>query len=98
MYVVVQHEILDAETAFAQGARLQVGDGAPEGLRVLQFLPATVSSRVTCLWEANAVDPVQRYVDEVLGDASINTCYEVEAEPAFAERPLGLASAPMALR
>ena len=71
MYVVAQHQIQDAETAFERGERLQVGRGAPEGVRVLQFLPGT---------------------------ASINTCYEVAAEPAFAERPLGLATAPLLLR
>lgn len=98
MYVVVQHQIRDTETAFARGARLQVGEGAPEGGRVLQFLPATDSSRVTCLWEAASVESIQQYVDDVLGASSINICYEVNAEPAFAERPLGLATTAMALR
>jgi hypothetical protein len=98
MYVVAQHEIQDQEAAFERGARLQVGDGAPEGVRVLQFLPATDGSKVTCLWEAGSVQDVQGYVDEVLGDASINNCYEVAAEPAFAERPIGLATSPLALR
>jgi hypothetical protein len=98
MYVVAQHQIQDAETAFERGERLQVGRDAPEGVRVLQFLPATDSSRVICLWEADSVSSVQRYVDDVLGTASTNTCYEVAAEPAFAERPLGLATAPLALR
>lgn len=98
MYVVVQHEIHDPEAAFARGERLQTGDGAPEGVRVLHFLPAVDGSRVTCLWEADSVDAVQQYADEILGSSSTNTCYEVAAEPAFAERALGLATAPMALR
>jgi hypothetical protein len=98
MYVVVLHEIKDQEAAFARGERLQTGDGAPEGVRVLQFYPAVDGSRVTCLWEAPSVVAVQQHADEVLGSSSVNTCYEVAAEPAFAERALGLASAPMALR
>lgn len=98
MYVIAQHEIQDQESAFQRGARLEVGEGAPEGSRVLQFLPATDGSKVTCLWEAGSVHDVQGYVDGVLGDASINTCYEVAAEPAFAERPIGLATSPLALR
>jgi hypothetical protein len=98
MYIVVQHDIQDQDAAFTRGARLQTGDGAPDGVRVLQFYPAADGSRVTCLWEAGSVESVQRFADEVLGDASINTCYEVAAEPAFSERPLGLATAPMALR
>ena len=98
MYVVAQHEIQDQEQAFQRGDRLQVDDGAPEGVRVLQFLPATDGSKVTCLWEARSVQEVQGYVDEVLGEASINICYEVAAEPAFAERPIGLATSALALR
>ncbi|CRK60725.1 hypothetical protein [Alloactinosynnema sp. L-07] len=98
MYVVAQHEIQIQETAFQRGARLQVGNGAPEGVRVLQFLPATDGSKVTCLWESGSVQDVQKYVDEVLGDSSINNCYEVAAEPAFAERPIGLSTSPLALR
>jgi hypothetical protein len=93
MYVVVQHEIRNPETAFARGEKLQTGEGAPEGVRVLQFYPSTDGSAVTCLWEADAVSPVQEYVDTVLGDSSVNTCYEVDPGPAFAERPLGLAAA-----
>jgi hypothetical protein len=51
-----------------------------------------------CLWESDTVDAVQRYVDETLADSSLNTCYEVNAEPAFSERPLGLATTPLMLR
>jgi hypothetical protein len=94
MYVVVQHEIRSPETAFPRGVKLQTGEGAPPGVRVLQFYPSTDGSAVTCLWEADAVASVQGYVDAVLGDSSVNTCYEVDAGPAFAERPLGLAAAP----
>ncbi|HSB38977.1 MAG TPA: hypothetical protein VLD13_07805 [Gaiellaceae bacterium] len=94
MYVVVQHEIRSPETAFSRGERLQKGEDAPPGVRVLQFYPSTDGSAVTCLWEADAVAEVQRYVDAVLGDSSVNTCYEVDTGPAFAERPLGLAAAP----
>jgi hypothetical protein len=98
MYVIAQHEIQDQEAAFQRGARIEVGEGAPEGVRVLQFLPATDGSKVTCLWESGSVQDVQGYVDGVLGDASINNCYEVAAEPAFAERPIGLSTSPLALR
>ena len=94
MYVVVQHEIRNSETAFSRGEKLQTGEDAPAGVRVLQFYPSTDGSAVICLWEADAVSAVQRYVDTVLGDSSVNTCYEVDAGPAFAERPLGLAAAP----
>jgi hypothetical protein len=90
MYVVVQHQIKDPQTAFARGEKLIKNEGAPDGARGLQFYPSTDGSAVTCLWEADSVDAIQEYVDATLGDSSLNTCYEVDAEQAFAERPLGL--------
>lgn len=98
MYVIAIHEILDPEHAFERGARLEVAADAPQGVSVLQFYPAADSSRVVCLWEGPSVRDIQQYVDVELGDATSNTCFEVAAEPAFAERPLGLATKPLALR
>jgi hypothetical protein len=68
--------------------------GAPGGVRVLQFYPSTDGSAVICLWEADSVDAVRRYVDTTLGPTSVNTSYEVNAEQAFADRPLGLPATP----
>ena len=94
MYVVVQHQIKDPQAAFSRGERLIKNEGAPQGMRVLQFYPSTDGSAVTCLWEADSVAAIQEYVDSALGDSSLNTCYEVGAEQAFAERPLGLPASP----
>jgi hypothetical protein len=94
MYVVVQHEFKDPQTAFARGERLIKNEGAPHGVTGLQFYPSTDGSRATCLWESDSVDAVQQYVDSALGDSSLNTCYEVDAGQAFAERPLGLPATP----
>jgi hypothetical protein len=90
MYVVVQHQIKDPQTAFSRGEKLIKNEGAPQGVRGLQFYPSTDRSAVTCLWEADSVEAIQEYVDTTLGSSSLNTCYEVDAERAFAERPLGL--------
>jgi hypothetical protein len=94
MYVVVNHHIKDPQTAFARGARLIQGEGAPDGARALQFLPATDGSAVTCLWEAPSVGAIQAYVDTALGDSSVNACYELNAEQAFAARADGIATSP----
>jgi hypothetical protein len=90
MYVVAQHQIKDQKTAFSRGEKLIRNEGAPAGARSLQFYPSADMSAVTCLWEADSVAAIQEYVDSTLGDSSRNTCYEVDAEQAFAERPLGL--------
>ena len=94
MYVIALHQIQNPETAFPRGQKLMVGDGAPAGVRVLQFFPAADGSHVTCLWEGPTVGSIQEYVDDVLGESSINTCYAVNPDQAFAERPLGLPNAP----
>jgi len=90
MYVVVQHQFNDSQTAFSRGEKLIKNEGAPAGVRGLQFYPSRDGSAATCLWEADSVEAIQEYVDSTLGDSSANTCYEVDAEQAFAERPLGL--------
>ena len=90
MYVVVQHEFNDPRTAFSRGEKLIKNQDAPTGVRGLQFYPSRDGSVATCLWEADSVESVQKYVDSTLGDSSVNTCYEVNPDQAFAERPLGL--------
>jgi hypothetical protein len=90
MYVVVQHTIKDPQVAFTRGERLMKGEGAPSGVRVLQFYPSRDSASVTCLWEAPSTAAVQTYVDETLGTSSENVSYEVNSEKAFARQPLGL--------
>jgi hypothetical protein len=93
MYVVVQHRITNAETAFARGEKLIKNKGAPRGARGLQFYPSQDGSAVTCLWDAESVESIQQYVDTTLGDSSENTCYAVNAAQAFADLPAGIAGA-----
>lgn len=90
MYVVVQHRFKDPQAAFARGEKLIRNEGAPEGVRGLQFYPSRDGSRATCLWEAPSVEAVQAYVDSTLGDSSENRCYEVDADQAFSRQPPGL--------
>ena len=94
MYVVVQHQINNPDTAFQRGQRLISGDGAPAGVQVMQFYPSQDRSKVTCLWESDSVQAVQDWVDTTLGDSSENLCYPVADAQAFAERPLGLPATP----
>jgi hypothetical protein len=97
MYVAVLHQFQDPPTGFARGEKLVMNQGAPAGVRGLQFYPATDRSLATCLWESDSVEAVQEYVDSTLGDSSVNTCWQVDTELAFAEQPLGLRT-PAAIR
>ena len=91
MYVVVQHRFIDPQVALARGEKLIKNEGAPTGVKGLQFYPAQDHSAAACLWEADSVADVQGYVDSTLGDSSENTCYGVDAAMAFARQPLGIA-------
>jgi hypothetical protein len=97
MLVVVQHQLIDPPTASIRGERLKRGEGAPAGTRVLQFLPSRDGTLVTCLWESAAVEDVQSFADETLGDSSKNLCYAVEESVAFATLPVGIAAPPTAI-
>jgi hypothetical protein len=97
MLVVVQHQLIDPSTASIRGERLKRGEGAPAGTRVLQFLPSRDGTLVTCLWESEAVEDVQSFADETLGDSSKNLCYAVEESAAFATLPVGIAAPPTAV-
>ena len=90
MYVVVYHQFKDPQAAFARGEKLIKNEGAPTGVRGLQFYPSREGTAASCLWEADSVEDVRHYVDSTLGDSSDNTCWEVNAEFAFSERPLGI--------
>jgi hypothetical protein len=84
--------------AFARGGRLIKNEGAPAGVRGLQFYPSRDGAAATCLWEAPSVQVVQAYVDSTLGDSSENECYEVDAEQAFAVVPATISAGPAAAR
>jgi hypothetical protein len=90
MYVAVIHRFIDPTTASARGERLVKNEGAPAGVRGLQFYPASDGSMATCLWEAPSVAAIQEYVDTTLGDSTENTVYEVDAANAFSRQPLGI--------
>jgi hypothetical protein len=90
MYVVVQHRFRNPQIAFSRGEKLIKNEGAPTGVRGLQFYPSRDGLAATCLWEAPSLESVRHYVDSTLGDSSDNSCYEVAAEQAFALQPSGI--------
>ena len=93
MYVIAHHRFIDSPTAFARGEKLIKNEGVPAGTRGIQFYPNRDGSEAICLWESESVSDVQGYADATLGDASVNTCWEVDGDQAFADRPLGLQTA-----
>lgn len=81
MYVSVHHTIKDPASFLTRG--LQLRQAGPEGLAVLQFLPAVNSQRATCLWEGDSIDAVREFIDGTLGDSSDQEYFPVAEERAF---------------
>lgn len=79
MHVVIQHRINDPERFFA-GDPEQVASGGPPGVRGRQFIVSQDRSAAVCLWEADSVENLRNYMEELTGDSADNTYFEVDAE------------------
>ena len=74
MFIVIDHEIHDAARF---QSRAESAMPPPEGLHVHMFLPAEDLSRATCLYEADTVDAVRRFVDGALGGSATNRYFPI---------------------
>lgn len=77
MHVVIQHRITDPEKFFA-GDPEQAATGGPPGVRGRQFLVSEDKSAAVCLWEADSVETLRGYMEELTGDSAENTYFEVD--------------------
>ena len=78
MYVVVHHRVIDRDKFLATDPR-DIGGNAPDGVEVLQFLPARDASAADCLWQAKSLDAVRSYLDPATSDSCENTYFEVDS-------------------
>ncbi|MDX1616694.1 MAG: hypothetical protein R3300_20475 [Candidatus Promineifilaceae bacterium] len=76
MYILVHHEVHDAERfwAAAEKAIPQI----PEGVQLHQTIPAKDGTRATCLWEADSVERVKEILEPAVGDVATNRYAEAE--------------------
>jgi hypothetical protein len=81
MYVVAKHRIKDAE-AFFSVSRV-AAENAPAGVYGRQFCPSRDNAEAVCLWEADSVEVVERYLDALIGEAGENAYFQVSAEHAI---------------
>jgi hypothetical protein len=86
MYVSVHHTITDPQKwdqttqnimAMTQQGRL------PQGLKGLMYLPATDGRRADCVWEANSVEALKKFLDGQTGTAARNEYIPIKADAAF---------------
>jgi len=81
MFVVVQHDIMNADAFF--GAAESVVGNTPKDLKTVQFFPSNDRKRAVCLWEAPSVDSVKNYLEAKTGSSSKNTYYAVDSKVAM---------------
>ena len=81
MYVVAKHRITDAERFFS--ASQVAAENAPAGVYGRQFCPSLDLTEAVCLWEADSVEVVERYLDSLIGEAGENAYFQVSTEEAI---------------
>jgi hypothetical protein len=54
----------------------------PAGMKPLQYLPSVDGRNADCVWEAESLGALQKFVDREMAGAR-NECFEVKAEAAI---------------
>ncbi len=86
MFVAIHHNITDPkawEQATGQiGPMVQEGR-LPKGLKGLSYLPSADGRRAHCVWEADSVDNLKRFLEPLTSKAARNEYFQINAEQAF---------------
>jgi hypothetical protein len=79
MFVTVIHEI---RTRPASSRRARGPGQGPEESQPLQFLPSADKKRAVCVWEADTIDNLKRFIESKIGSASKDTYFTIDAKTA----------------
>ena len=86
MHIGIHHIINDAQK-WEQGKQSVMskieGGTLPAGMNPVFFVPATNQKTTFCLWEADSVDTVKRFIDRETGTAARNEYFEVDTKNAM---------------
>ena len=74
MYVVVNHVINDTSRFWA--AAQSVTSGLPAGLKVIHTFPSPDGRKAVCVWEADSVESVRRFLDPATAGVARNDYFE----------------------
>jgi hypothetical protein len=78
------HHIIDDAQKWEQGtqsvmSKVKAGT-LPAGVKPVLFIPATNKKTTFCVWEANSVDVVRKFVESETGTAARNEYFEVDTK------------------
>ena len=83
MHVGILHTITDAQKwdQGTQNVMTKVKAGTvPGGLKPVFFIPATNKKTTFCMWEADSIDSVRKFVDQETSSGARNEYFEVDAK------------------
>jgi hypothetical protein len=75
MYVVVNHDITNP-AKFWSTAESATTD-LPNGVNLIHTFPAPDGRRAVCLWEAESIDAVRRFLDPATAGTARNEYFQV---------------------
>lgn len=76
MLIIAQHTKITDPKAFWAKAQTIIGT-APSGSSIHSVFPSQDGKTGTCVWEANSVDDLQKFLDKESEGIATNFCYEV---------------------
>ena len=76
MLVIAHHTNITDPATFWAKAQTVIG-AAPAGTSVLSVFPSQDGKTGTCVWEADSVDELQKFIDKESVGLATNFCYEV---------------------
>ncbi|MDJ0707002.1 MAG: hypothetical protein QNJ46_27320 [Leptolyngbyaceae cyanobacterium MO_188.B28] len=78
MYIIIEHEIGNS-TFWESIQKTEI----PSNLKLRQSLPNVEGTKAVCLWEADTLDEVRKFVEATVGEVSNNAYFAVDAESAL---------------
>ncbi len=86
MFVAIHHSITDPkkweETTSQIGPMVEQGR-LPKGLKPLYYLPSMDGRRADCVWEADSLDNLKRFLEPLTSKAAKNEYFQINTEHAF---------------
>jgi len=86
MHIGIQHFINDGQKweQSKQSLMSKLSENAlPAGMKPLLFIPAANQKTAFCVWEADSVDTVKKFIDREMGTAARNEYFEVDTKSAI---------------
>lgn len=77
MYIVVQHDIADTEDFWASAQRNLPRLPEAGVKRVVNLFPSQDMNKCTCVWEADSIENLQRYLNEKLASSKADSLYQI---------------------